>query len=93
MSPRRAAGGPRIGPRAPKTASRPDASREPFGSPFWPHLGAPGASLSSFLGVPFEPRARSATQTKALFEIIGQKVVRDRCGPDVQRPLSTKLLN
>ena len=23
--------------------SRPDASREPFGSPFWPHLGAPGA--------------------------------------------------
>ena len=73
--------------------SRPDASREPFGSPFWPHLGAPGASFSSLLGVLFEPRARSARQTKTLFEITGQKVFRDRCGPDVQRPLSTKLLN
>ena len=88
-------------PRPPRTApgehprgpSRPDASREPFGSPFWPHLGAPGASFSSFLGVLFEPRARSARQTKALVEITGQKVFRDRCGPDVQRPLSTKLLN
>ena len=69
--------------------SRPDASREPFGSPFWPHLGAPGASFSSLLGVLFEPRARPARQTKALFEITGQKVFRDRCGPDVQRPLST----
>ena len=69
--------------------SRPDASREPFGSPFWPHLGAPGASFSSLLGVLFEPRARPARQTKALFEITGQKVCRDRCGPDVQRPLST----
>ena len=88
-------------PRPPRTApgehprgpSRPDASREPFGSPFWPHLGAPGASFSSFLGVLFEPRARSARQTKALVEITGQKVFRDRCGPDVQRPLSTQLLN
>ena len=88
-------------PRPPRTApgehprgpSRPDASREPFGSPFWPHLGAPGASFSSLLGVLFEPRARPARQTKALFEITGQKVFRDRCGPDVQRPLSTKLLN
>ena len=59
----------------------------------WAHVGAPGASFSSFLGVPFEPRARSARQTKALVEITGQKVFRDRCGPDVQRPLSTKLLN
>ena len=73
--------------------SRPDASGEPFGSPFWPHLGAPGASFSSLPGALFEPRARSARQTKALFEITGQKVFRDRCGPDVQRPLSTKLLN
>ena len=73
--------------------SRPDASREPFGSPFWPHLGAPGGSWSSLLGVLFEPRARSARQTKTLVEITGQKVFRDRCGPDVQRPLSTKLLN
>ena len=77
----------------PRGPSRPDASREPFGSPFWPHLGAPGASFSSLLGVLFEPRARSARQTKALVEITGQKVFRDRCGPDVQRPLSTKLLN
>ena len=29
--------------------SRPDASREPFGRSFWPHLGAPGASFSSLL--------------------------------------------
>ena len=85
MSPRRAQDRPRRGPK--------DASREPFGSPFWPHLGAPGASFSSLLGVLFEPRARSARQTKTLFEITGQKVFRDRCGPDVQRPLSTKLLN
>ena len=77
----------------PRGPSRPDASRESFGSPFWLHLGAPGASFSSFLGVLFEPRARSARQTKALVEITGQKVFRDRCGPDVQRPLSTKLLN
>ena len=88
-------------PRPPRTApgehprgpSRPDASREPFGSPFWPHLGLPGASFSSPPGVLVEPRARSTTHTKALFEITGQKVFRDRCGPDVQRPLSTKLLN
>ena len=77
----------------PRGPSRPDASREPFGSPVWPHLGAPGASFSSFLGVLVEPRARSARQTKALVEITGQKVFRDRCGPDVQRPLSTQLLN
>ena len=105
MSPRRAPGGLRSGPRAANRGahdhpgapqertqgapSRPDASREPFGSPFWPHLGAPGASFSSLPGVLFEPRARSARQTKALFEITGQKVFRDRCGPDVQRPLST----
>ena len=88
-------------PRPPRTApgehprgpSRPDASREPFGNSFCPHLGPPGASFSSFLGVLFEPRARSARQTKTLFEITGQKVIRDRCGPDVQGPLSTKLLN
>ena len=88
-------------PRPPRTApgehprgpSRPDASREPFGSPFWPHLGLPGASFSSLPGALFEPRARSARQTEALFEITGQKVCRDRCGPDVQRLLSTKLLN
>ena len=88
-------------PRPPRTApgehprgpSRPDASWELFGSPFGPHLGAPGAPFSSFLGVLFEPRARSARQTTALVEINGQKVFRDRCGPDVQRPLSTKLLN
>ena len=79
--------------RRPRPPRRAAASREPFGSPFWPHLGAPGASFSSFLGVLFEPRARSARQTKALVEITGQKVFRDRCGPDVQRPLSTKLLN
>ena len=77
----------------PRGPSRRDASREPFGSPFWPHLGAPGASFSSLLCVLFEARARSARQTKALFEITGQKVFRDRCGPDVQRPLSIKLLN
>ena len=84
-------------PRPPRTApgehprgpSRPDASREPFGSPCWPHPGAPGASFSSLLGVLFEPRARPARQTEALFEITGQKVFRNRCGPDVQRPLST----
>ena len=72
--------------RSPKP---PSASREPFGSPFWPHLGAPGGSFSSLPGALFEPRARPARQTKALFEITGQKVFRDRCGPDVQRPLST----
>ena len=77
------------GERTKEAPSRPDASREPFGSPFWPHLGPPGASFSSLLGVLFEPRARPARQTKALFEITGQKVCRDRCGPDVQRPLST----
>ena len=98
MSPRRAPGSLRSGPRAPKTAPRaarrattqehprggpkgPQAaqtpSREPFGSPFWPHLGAPGASFSSFLGVLFEARPRSARQTKALVEITGQKVCRD----------------
>ena len=77
---------PRSGPKGPQAA-------ETFVSPFWPHLGAPGASLSSFLGVLLEPRARSARQTKALVEITGQKVFRNRCGPDVQRPLSTKLLN
>ena len=108
-SPREAQLSPRRGrperakrrPRPPRTdpgaaqepPSRPDASREPFGSPFWLHLGAPGASFSSLLGALFEPRARSARQTKALFEITGQKVFRDRCGPDVQRPLSTQLLN
>ena len=52
-------------------------------------LGPPG----SLLGVHFELHARSARQTKTLVEITGQKVFRDRCGPDVQRPLSTKLLN
>ena len=52
----------------------------------------PGPHFRAFLGVLFEPRARSARQTKALVEIIAQKVFRDRCGPDVQRPLSTKLL-
>ena len=106
MSPRCAPGRPRSGPRAPKTAPRGARSAprgaqertrqtppEPFGSPFWPHLGAPGASFSSLLGVLFEPRARSARQSKARFEITGQKVFRDRCGPDVQRPLSTQLLN
>ena len=67
--------------------SRPDASREAFGSPFWSHLGAPGASFSGLRGVLFEARARSTTQTKTLFEITGRKVFRDRCGSDVQRPL------
>ena len=37
--------------------SRPDASREPFGRSFWPHLGAPGASFSSLLR-PFSSFAR-----------------------------------
>ena len=90
-------GTPKATPEEPRSAqerprrapSRPDTSGEPFGSPCWPHPGAPGASFSSLLGVLFEPRARSARQTKALFEITGQKVFRDRCGPDVQRPLST----
>ena len=75
-------------PGAPQERTQ-GASREASGSPFWPHLGAPGASFSSLLGVLFEPHARSARQTKALFEITGQKDFRDRCGPDVQRPLST----
>ena len=81
-------------PRPPRTQgapSRPDASREPFGSPCWPHLGAPGASFSRLPGALFEPRARSARQTKALFEITGQKVFRDRCGPDVQKPCPLNL--
>ena len=73
------------------------AAQTPPGSPSGAHfgliLGGPGPHFSSRLGVLFEPRARSARQTKALVEITGQKVFRDRCGPDVQRPLSTKLLN
>ena len=75
--------------RSKRSPSRPDVSREASGSPFWPHLGAPGTSFASLLGVLFEPRARPARQTKALFETTGQKDLRDRCGPDVQRPLST----
>ena len=83
MSLRRAPGGPRSGPRG--------ARSKPRG-----HFGLilePPGSFSSLLDVLFEARARSARQTKTLFEITGQKVFRDRCGPDVQRQLSTKLLN
>ena len=95
-------------PRAPKTAPRgarskprgaqdhpgaePNASKEPFESPFWPHVGSPGLHFRAFEASFFEARAQSATQTNTLFEITGQKVFRARCGPDVQRPLSTKLL-
>ena len=59
-------------PRAPKV------SRSPSGGPrvpFWPHFWGPEASFSSILGVLFEARARSARQSKTLFEIIGQKVL------------------
>ena len=65
MSPRRAPGGPRSGPKKRRPRPPQAASREASGtgSPFWPHLGAPGASFSSLLGVPFEPRARPARQT------------------------------
>ena len=72
-----------------RSRDRPPITQGGLREPFWPHLGPPGASFSSLRGVLFEARARSATQTKALFEITGQKVFRDRCGPDVQRPLST----
>ena len=115
MSPRRAPGGPRSGPRTPK--SRPERAKrrprpprstpgeDPRGpkpprrlqgglrEPILVSSWGPRGSFSSLLGVLFEARARSARQTKTLFEIIGQKVFLDRCGPDVQRPLSTKLLN
>ena len=73
-------------PRGPKPPRRlQEALREPILVSSW----GPRGSFSSLLGVLFEPRARPARQTKALFEITGQKVFRDRCGPDVQRPLST----
>ena len=105
MSPRRAPGSPRSpqdgSKRRPERAKRrPRPPRSAPGEdqrgpkpPRRLHLGAPGASFSSLLGVLFEARARSARQTKTLFEITGQKVVRDCCGTDVQRPVSTKLLN
>ena len=73
-------------PRGPKPPRRlQEALREPILASSW----GPRGSFSSLLGVLFEPRARPARQTKALFEITGQKDFRDRCGPDVQRPLST----
>ena len=77
-------------PRGPKPPRRlQEALREPMLVSSW----GPRGSFSSLLGVLFEPRARPARQTKALFEITCQKVFRDRCGPDLQRPLSTKLVN
>ena len=75
------------GPKPPKRLQ--GALREPILASSW----GPRASFSSLLGALFEPRARPARQTKTLFEITGQKVFRDRCGPDVQRPLSTQLMN
>ena len=71
--------------RLPKT---PPTGPPPFGGlwcSFWPHVGPPGASFSSLLGVRFEARARSATQSKTLFEITGQKLLRDRCGPEAHK--------
>ncbi len=85
--PRSAPGEDQRGPKPPRRLQ--GALREPMLASSW----APWASFSSLLGVLFEARARSDRQTKTLFEITGQKVFRDRCGPDVQRPLSTKLLN
>ena len=63
--------GPKRGPGHPRSAKR------PFGRPPGPILasfwGARGL-ISSNLAVLFEARARSARQSKTLFEITGQKV-------------------
>ena len=81
---------PRRAPKGPKPPRRlQGALRELILASSW----APRGFIFEPSEVLFDPRARSARQTKALFEITGQKVFRDRCGPDVQRPLSTKLLN
>ena len=81
----------RRGPKGPQAAQTPPEM--PSGAHFGLILAPPGGPFSSPPGVLFELRARSTTHTKALFGITGQKVFRERCGPDVQRPLSTKLLN
>ena len=82
---------PRRGPKGPHAAQTPPGS--PSGAHFGLILGPPWPHFRAFQAPLFEPRARSARQTKARIEITCQKVCRDRCGPDVQRPLSTKLLN